>query len=150
MSPCKPLQTRDVSQGKDCIYNFGRWRNPINHPAAILRRKIVFDNGSYRNCPGFEDHDLWLRLLKNGTNLYNHNFPLVLARVGVDHAKGRHGMRYALKEMKFLGLCWAEKLMHRKFIVILFIVTIPISLIPLSAYSCLSHKLLRASLAEAC
>lgn len=141
--PCKPLQIRDVPCGRNYIYHYSRWRNPINHPAVIMRRKVVLDNGSYRNCPGFEDYDLWLRLLKNGIDLDNLHFPLVLARVGIDHVKRRHGVLYALKEINFLKICWADKLMPWRQILILLIVRIPMRLAPRGMYSYFTRKLLR-------
>jgi hypothetical protein len=78
-------------------------RNPLNHPAVIFRRQAVLAVGSYRRRPGFEDYDLWLRLLTRwGPQcLANLPQPLVRARVGRAHLARRHGWRYARAESAF-------------------------------------------------
>jgi hypothetical protein len=142
--PCRPFQIRGVPSGAHQLYLCSRWRNPINHPAVILRRKVVLDNGSYRNRPGFEDYDLWLRLIYNGIDLDNLQTPLVLARVGSDHAKRRHGLAYAIKEATFLKACGSEGLMSWQLVAFLLATRTPMRLLPRGFQSFFTKKLLRA------
>jgi hypothetical protein len=107
--PQVPCSTRPVPVGPAALRRRSRWRNPINHPAVILRRKPVLAAGGYRHCPGFEDYDLWLRLLQAGALLDNLPQPLVLARVGVDHLARRRGLAYVAKEWRFLLACGRQR-----------------------------------------
>ena len=86
------------------VVPWARWRNPLNHPAVALRRSAVLAVGSYRHQPGFEDYDLWLRLLRRYGPRALNNLPVVLvaARVGPAHLARRRGLRYARQEVQFL------------------------------------------------
>jgi glycosyltransferase involved in cell wall biosynthesis len=142
--PTRPRQIRDVPYGRDRLFGFSRWRNPINHPAVAFRRMEIVQNGSYRNCPGFEDYDLWLRLLKNGLHLDNIPYPLVLVRVGIDHVKRRQGISYARKEIGFLRQCLRENLISMPTILILILTRIPMRLLPRQVFSYFLRKLFRS------
>lgn len=108
-----PAQGAGASQGvvacrrvplDGAVAGWARWRNPLNHPAAVLRRSAVLAVGGYRHQPGFEDYDLWLRLLRRfGPGALN-NLPAVLvaARVGPAHLARRRGWGYARQEAQFL------------------------------------------------
>ena len=104
--PDQPLLQRWVPVVPEEIYRVARWRNPLNHPSVVLRRSAVLGLGNYHSIPGFEDYDLWLRLLRHhGPNaLANLPEPLVFARVGAAHLCRRHGWRYALAEVRFVAL----------------------------------------------
>lgn len=107
------LGIRTVPVTQSGIWSSRPWRNPMNHPAVILRRSAVLAVGNYRRKPGFEDYDLWLRLLKMfGANaLANSEQVLVHARVGRAHLTRRHGWRYACAECAFYISCLLEGLM---------------------------------------
>jgi hypothetical protein len=101
--PQQWLSVRAVPTESDAIYRSRTWRNPMNHPAVILRRSAVLAVGSYRRKPGFEDYDLWLRLLDRfgALCLANSEHVLVLARIGPAHLSRRRGWRYACAEVSF-------------------------------------------------
>lgn len=86
------------------VARWARWRNPMNHPAVVLRRSAVLAVGGYRHQPGFEDYDLWLRLLRRFGPRALNNLPAVLvsARVGPAHLARRRGWDYARQEAQFL------------------------------------------------
>ena len=102
--PEEPLFQRLVPIGSKSIRRVSRWRNPLNHPSVILRRSAVLALGNYGSFPGFEDYELWLRVLqKHGPHaIANISKPLVLVRVGPSHLGRRHGISYALAETRFL------------------------------------------------
>ncbi|QEY32349.1 glycosyltransferase [Synechococcus sp. RSCCF101] len=110
-SPEAPIAQRPVPLGPALLRRRSRWRNPLNHPSVILRRSRVLAAGNYRAMPGFEDYDLWLRLLRRGPCLDNLPEPLVDARVGAAHLRRRHGLRYAARELCFLATCLREGLL---------------------------------------
>jgi len=98
-----PVMYRRVPCAAKEIQASAKRRNPLNHPAVIFRRQGVLSVGNYRSRPGFEDYDLWLRLLRCGGSgsLANLPEPLVRARVGRAHLARRHGCRYANQETRF-------------------------------------------------
>jgi hypothetical protein len=100
-SPGSTVGVRRVPSGVRQIRRFSQWRNPINHPAVSLRRSAVLAVGNYRCCPGFEDYDLWLRLLKHGAEIDNLPCDLVWCRVGPRHLSRRRGWGYMIHEGRF-------------------------------------------------
>src|SRR5690606_38410090 len=59
------LWRKQVPLLHDEIVSYARWRNPLNHPAVMLRRRSALAAGNYRNEPCFEDYSLWLRMLQH-------------------------------------------------------------------------------------
>jgi len=134
---------RTVPQGVDRLRRFSRWRNPLNHPAVILRRSRVLDAGNYRARPGFEDYDLWLRLLRRGDSLDNLAVPVVLARVGPAHLGRRQGWTYARREAAFLWSCGCEHLLGWSQVALLLALRPPLRLLPAPGLGWLMSTLLR-------
>jgi hypothetical protein len=99
--PNNPTGVRNVPSGRRKIRQFSQWRNPVNHPAACLRKSAVLAIGNYRACPGFEDYDLWMRLLGSGAEIDNLPCDLVSCRVGPAHLSRRRGWRYMMCEARF-------------------------------------------------
>ena len=128
--PRHPCSTRAVPVGAAALRRRSRWRNPLNHPAVILRRSMVLAVGGYRNRPGFEDYDLWLRLLQAGALLDNLPQPLVLARVGAHHLARRRGLAYAAKEWRFLLACGRQGSLRWPRVLLLALLRLPVRLVP--------------------
>jgi len=128
--PQAPCRIRSVPVGVAALRRRSRWRNPLNHPAVILRRAPVLAAGGYRDRPGFEDYDLWLRLLQNGALLDNMHEYVVLARVGVDHLARRRGLAYAAKEWSFLMACGHQRTLSWPRVLLLALLRCPVRLAP--------------------
>ncbi len=77
------------------------WRNPMNHQTVGMRRQAMLESGGYRNCPGFEDWDLWLRMAARGHRLINLPLFNVAARVNRQHRLRRRGWDYFRRELSF-------------------------------------------------
>ena len=125
------------------IFARSRYRNPLNHPAVVLRRSHVIDVGNYRACPSFEDYDLWLRLLRHRgpESISNLPFVLVQARVGADHLKRRHGWHYASREVNFFWRCGLEGLLAWPRVVFLLVLRPLTRLLPLAFLSILMRSI---------
>lgn len=96
----------------------GRWipyRNPVNHQTALFRRQEILEVGGYRHCPGFEDFDLWLRVIRRFGASAVTNVPefLVRARTGPAHSRRRLGRDYAKSEVSFYLQAIEAKLIKR-------------------------------------
>jgi hypothetical protein len=139
-SPQYPCSQRDVPIGIDAIRRRSIWRNPMNHPAVIMRRDSVLAIGGYRDCPGFEDYDLWLRLLTRGRRLDNLSKPLVFARVGPDHLARRRGLGYVGKELQFLISCGCEGILNWPQVLLSASLRTPLRLVPAQWQQFLTSK----------
>lgn len=121
---------RRVPTDPDQVQRLLRWRNPLNHPTVALRRTAVLAAGNYRDAPGFEDWDLWLRLSQQGHELANLAEVLVTARVGPAHLQRRHGWSYARREARFLRRCSKEQLLSRQRMALLLLLRLPWRILP--------------------
>ena len=128
----QPLLQRWVPSDPEEISRVARLRNPLNHPSVVLRRSAVLAAGNYRSVPGFEDYELWLRLLvTHGPGaLANIPEPLVLARVGPAHLGRRHGWRYAMAEVRFLLHCGRSGLLPFWCVIRSLLLRCPLRLLP--------------------
>jgi hypothetical protein len=142
--PDRPLRARTVPIGTHAIARYIVWRNPINHPAVMLRRSSVLAAGNYIGCPGFEDFYLWLRLHKQGAFLDNLGIPLVFARIGSAHLARRRGLSYARREAQFFMLCGRQGLLPWYRVAILMMVRCPLRLLPVSVLRKTFHLVLRS------
>jgi hypothetical protein len=140
-----PCGVRSVPHGAAALWRHSRWRNPLNHPAVMLRRQAVLAVGGYGDRPGFEDYDLWLRLLQAGDQLDNLESPLVMARVGVDHLARRRGYAYAVKEWRFLQACGLQGTLSWPRVLLLACLRCPVRVMPSALLSKLTRTLLRHS-----
>lgn len=122
---------RHVPTGR-AVQPWARWRNPLNHPAVVLRRSGVLAVGGYRDQPGFEDFDLWLRLLYRYGPAAVNNLPevLVLARVGAAHLGRRRGLAYASAEAQFLWRSGRDGHMAWFLVVLLLLLRVPWRVVP--------------------
>lgn len=84
------------------LYSLAKWRCPMNHMTVMYRKKSVLSSGSYRSVIGFEDYDLWVRMLMDGAHFHNLNEILVLARRGNGMLSRRGGIKYARRELSLL------------------------------------------------
>lgn len=133
-NPDQPISQRWVPVDGVSIARTAYSRNPLNHPSVILRRSAVLAVGNYRPVAGFEDYDLWLRLLAaRGSEAFaNLNQPLVSARVGAAHLRRRHGLRYALAEARFFYSCGRQALLPWRCVVRVLLLRFPLRLLPSS------------------
>jgi hypothetical protein len=139
---------RIVAIGSDEIAHQANSRNPLNHPSVILRRQAILDLGNYRSKPGFEDYDLWLRVLAvyGSSGLANIPRTLVFARVGDSHLSRRHGFSYAVAEVQFFWSCGSEGLLGWGDVLRALAVRTPLRLLPKQLLGWVMGKVTRESL----
>ncbi len=82
-----PVRNKDIRQ-------WAKYRNPINHMAAIYRKKPLTAIGSYRHVEGAEDYDLWVRAMSKKMKMSNIPKVLVHARTGNGMVKRRSNRKY--------------------------------------------------------
>jgi len=146
-TPAHPIAIRCVPIGAEQISRGAKTRNPLNHPSVVFRRRDILDVGSYRSRPGFEDYDLWLRILSFRGPSAVANLPesLVFARVGNQHLARRHGVRYALAEAGFFWACGREGLLDWPHVAKALAVRLPLRLLPTMLLSWVMKRATRKS-----
>ena len=98
--PKQPIAIRSVPTGHAEIVKFARKRNPFNHMTVMFKRELAIKAGNYDYFPGFEDYDLWARMIMGGVVCANHPDVLVDARVGSGMYERRHGAAYIKSELR--------------------------------------------------
>ncbi len=80
---------------------YARKRNPFRHMTVVFKKQAVLDSGNYRDFPGFEDYDLWVRMLQKG--YIAENLPEYLVNVRADEKMfaRRGGLEYLKRELSF-------------------------------------------------
>ena len=90
---------RHVPLTQQQVLEIAKYRNPLNHPTVMFRRKDILQVGNYLPMLWFEDYYLWARLLQRGFKLNNVNEVLVQERADKDYFSRRGGIRYFLREV---------------------------------------------------
>lgn len=92
---------RVLPETDSAIRNYLGRRNPFNHPCVMFRKQQICSVGGYRAVRGFEDYDLWVRMLRNGSKGYNLKTPLLYMRTSDDFYYRRGGLSYLRQLLKF-------------------------------------------------
>ena len=95
--PGRTASVRAVPVSHCDIVKFIKRRNPFNQMTVMFRRDLAIEAGNYGYFPGFEDYDLWARMVRRGAVCANHPDVLVDARIGA----GMHGRRKGLRYVKY-------------------------------------------------
>ena len=99
-SPEHTVSIRHVPVDHKEIIKFAKKRNPFNSMTVMFKRDVALAAGNYRYFPGFEDYDLWVRMIINGATGANHPDVLVNARVGSGMYARRRGLKYIRAEWR--------------------------------------------------
>lgn len=100
-TPDNVISVRRLPEYNKDIYEFGKIRNPVNHPTVMFRKKSVEECGGYLPFPQFEDYYLWARMLYKGYVFYNIQQSLLLFRSSPEMMKRRGGHAYGKNEIMF-------------------------------------------------
>lgn len=94
------------------IYNFGKWRSPMNNMTIVYKKDKVLNVGGYNSFNFGEDYLLFAKMLVNGCKFYNFESCLVNARagsrmlakrVGWNRIKQEFLLFYELKKMGYIN-----------------------------------------------
>ena len=78
-----------------------KFRNAMNHVTILARREAIVAAGNYREGTiGYEDYDLWFRMIRSGYRFANLDKTLVNVRFDVGQAHSRVGRRAAAFEYR--------------------------------------------------
>lgn len=111
IDPQQTTSTRKVPLTHEKILRYAKKRNPFNHMTVMFKKDKVLAVGNYRKLTdiGYEDYDLWVRILKAGFKVQNLDLSLVKMRTGTAMLKRRGNKRrlrtalYFRKHLKDTG-----------------------------------------------
>lgn len=86
----------------DDIVKLAHKRSPICHAAAFMRKSAVLAAGNYVHRQYYEDYNLWVRMIMNGSKFYNVQESLYNVRTTESQLNRRAGWSYLKNELKFL------------------------------------------------
>ena len=98
--PNRTHALRKVPTSHAKIIPFAKKRNPFNAMTVMFKKDLALISGNFRYFPGFEDYDLWVRMIKNGAICQNCEDVLVYARTGGGMYARRRGISYAKYEWR--------------------------------------------------
>ncbi len=109
---------KHVPQNHNKIKRILPYRNCINHPTVIFRKKSIIRSGNYRNvgiffdCNNFEDYYLWLRVMKHNYKFHNIKKILVISKINTSFYERRWGKNILKNYEKFLKLSYKNNLIN--------------------------------------
>jgi len=98
--PGTVLAKRNVPTSHAGILARAKKRNPFSAMTVMFKRDLALKAGGFRYHPGFEDYDLWTRMMVIGAKCANHPDVLVHARAGMDMYSRRRGISYIHSEWR--------------------------------------------------
>ena len=82
------------------LEEYMKYRDPVNHPSVVFRKKKVLEAGNYKEIFLNEDTYLWVRMIAKGAKFANIPEPLVYFRINNDTYRRRGGWKYVKAEWK--------------------------------------------------
>lgn len=134
---------RSVPLSHNEIARRARTRNPINHMTAAIRTAALAAAGGYRHAPLYEDYDLWVRMLLNGSRFANLPDTLVYARAGAAMYRRRGGWQYARTEAAMQYLFYRRGFLTLPQLARNLALRLPLRLLPSSFRALIYQTLLR-------
>ena len=107
-------------------------RNPFNTMTVMLKRTKAVNAGNFRYFIGFEDYDLYARMIANGAVCANHPDTLVDVRVGNGMYARRKGLTYIRSEWRMQCQLYKLELTNLFDFLKNILLRIPIRLLPSS------------------
>jgi len=141
--PCDILSIRKVPDGTNNIIKFMKKRNAFNHMAVMFKKTAIINVGNYTGVNGFEDYDLWIRLIQGGYFVDNLQEILVYVRIGNNMIGRRIGLDYIRREIEFLYIQKKRKFISNVEFILLLLLKIPLRLIPSNLNSFIYFNFLR-------
>lgn len=102
------VSTRKVPTDFEELKKYSRKRNPVNHVTVMFKKSDIIEVGSYQKVKdiGYEDYDLWIRLIMAGKIIKNIDSVLVNVRIGADMYKRRGDKKRLKTALYFRKKLW--------------------------------------------
>ena len=94
------ISKKVVPLSHDEIFQFGKWRSPMDNMTVVYKKDKVLKAGGYNTFNFGEDYYLFSKMLMNGAKFYNLEECLVNARAGSRMLAKRVGAKRILQEIQ--------------------------------------------------
>ena len=84
------------------IVKLAHKRSPMCHAGAFIRKSAILNAGNYIHKQYYEDYNLWIRMIQNGSKFYNVQEILYYVRTTEEQLVRRGGFIYLKKELQYL------------------------------------------------
>lgn len=84
------------------IVKLAHKRSPVCHAAAFMKKSAVINAGNYLHRQYYEDYNLWVRMILNGSRFYNVQESLYDVRTTDAQLNRRAGFSFLKNELKYL------------------------------------------------
>lgn len=109
----------------------------------MYKKTTILALGNYQGVNGFEDYDLWIRLVQAGYHVDNLDEVLVYVRIGNNMIGRRSGFAYIRKEINFLYVQKCRHFISTIEFILLLLFRIPVRLLPKKILSSIYSNFLR-------
>lgn len=105
------ISIRKVPLTNEEIRKAVKVQSPFNHGTIIAKKETILNVGNYNNI-GFEDYDLWARMIVNNCNMKNMDMILSMNRTGKPMYRRRSGIKYIKKIIQIENQLFKYKLIN--------------------------------------
>jgi len=143
-SDCTRIESvRRMPSTAERLNRVARFRNPLNHMTVMFRKGSVLAAGNYQPYAGFEDYELWARMLMRGHRFHNLDDILVHVRCGNGMQQRRGGLRYLREEIKLQRHFVKIGFLSKPQFLLNLIMRAPARIVPLPLRSIFYQRMLR-------
>ena len=93
------IAIKKIPEFDNDIKKLAKKRNPVSHPACMMRKSAIIAAGNYQDFLLFEDYYLWVRMMINGAKFYNIQESLYKMRGSNCQFGRRGGLKYLKVEL---------------------------------------------------
>ena len=138
-----PLQDEAIKRGMTT-------KNRVNHVTVCIRRTAVLNVGNYDHKikAGFEDYELWRRMIAHHCQFLNSEEPLVLVRFDRSQLSRRVGIDYLFEEWKIHYQFWKAGYNSVGVFGVAMLTRLPIRILPTPVLAIIYGAILRSSLPD--
>ena len=145
-NPNRPVSYKNVPLTNRGIKFLLPFRNPFNHPSICFKlASIINIDGGYRNCPFYEDYDLWIRAISKDLRCENIEKRLVGMKVN-ELIRKRKGIKMIFFEAKLIKTFWDYSFKNLILFVPVFLLRSIIRLMPNKFLYLIYKKILRSEI----
>ena len=134
----RKVSLNDFEIKKDILF-----RNPLNHPSVVFKKKVILKCGGYEKIDFFEDYYLWFKISKKNYKFHNLQESLVQMKVDQHFYKRRLGFNYYKSYFFFLSKLYKKKYIKIFYLITNLIIRLPIIFISTSQLKFLYNIFLR-------
>lgn len=143
-SDCTKIEfVRRMPSAGEQLRTLARFRNPLNHMTVMFRKASVLAAGNYQAYPGFEDYELWARMLMRGHRLCNLDEVLVYVRCGNGMQQRRGGLQYLQEEIRLQQRFVKMGFLTKPQFLLNLVTRAPVRIVPLPLRSVFYQRMLR-------